>query len=60
MLSVHNCYATKNNHKSIKPLHLNNKYCAPCLSLWCIDAQLFLHAHTSQNKAIVVTMANKV
>jgi len=57
MLSVHHSYAT--NRNSIKPLHSNNICYAPCSTLWSVDAQPSLLAHSSQNKAIVVTMATK-
>ena len=49
----------QSNHTSLKPLHSNNKCYAPCTTLWSVDARPFLLAHTSQNKAIVVTMETK-
>jgi hypothetical protein len=47
----------QSNHTSLKPLKSNNKFYASCSTLWSVDAQQFLLAHISQNKAIVVTMA---
>jgi len=49
----------QSKHNSLKPLHSNNKCYDPRSNLWSVYAQPFLHAHISQNKAAVLTMAIK-
>ena len=49
----------QSKHNSLKTNHLNNKCYAPSSYVWSLDTQPFLLAHTSQNKATVVTRATK-
>ena len=62
------CCGTSNlcnqsNHNSLKPLHSNNKFYAPCSTPWSADTQLLLLAHISHTHTHthtkVVTMATK-